>query len=77
MSDERERVTTRLPPNVYEKLCDELPSFDSDTARLQFVVQFYLDYKELGHQQPPAQIICKETPPVCNEENNREPESDS
>jgi hypothetical protein len=77
MADDRERVTTRLSPEVYEQLCDELPSFNSDTARLQFLVQFYLDYKKLGHQQPPNQIICKETSPACTEENSGESESDS
>jgi hypothetical protein len=68
MSEDRKRVTTRLRPEVYEQLCDELSTFDSDTARLQFLVQFYLDYKELGHPQPPAQTICKGTSYTCDEE---------
>jgi hypothetical protein len=70
MPDDRERVTTRLQPDVYDQLCDELPSFDSDTARLKFVVQFYLDYKELGHPQPPAQIFCEEMPSDCGGRND-------
>lgn len=66
MSDDRKRVTTRLRPEVYEQLCDELSSFDTDTARLKFVIQFYLDYKELGHPQPPAQVIREDTSPTCD-----------
>ena len=47
MSDDRTRVTVRLPDDAYEELCDELPSFSADTSRFQFLVQFYLDYKQL------------------------------
>lgn len=49
MSDDRARVTVRLPEDAYEELCAELPSFSADTSRFQFLVQFYLDYKQLGH----------------------------
>ena len=48
MSDDRARVTVRLPEDAYEELCAELPSFSADTSRFQFLVQFYLDYKQLG-----------------------------
>lgn len=68
--DDRKRVTTRLSPDVYQELCDELPSFESDTARIQFLVQFYLDYKKLGHSHPSTQIVCKETSPTSTEENS-------
>lgn len=54
MSDDRTRVTVRLPDDAYEELCDELPSFSADTSRFQFLVQFYLDYKQLG-QVPSCQ----------------------
>ena len=58
MSDDRTRVTVRLPDGAYEELCNELPSFSADTSRFQFLVQFYLDYKQLGQvpscQCPPA-----------------------
>jgi hypothetical protein len=43
--DDRVRSTVRLPPEAYDALCKELPSFSTDTARFQFLVQFYLDYK--------------------------------
>ena len=43
--DDRVRSTVRLPPEAYDALCEELPSFSTDTARFQFLVQFYLDYK--------------------------------
>jgi hypothetical protein len=58
MSDDRARVTVRLPHDAYEELCAELPSFSADTSRFQFLVQFYLDYKQLG-QGPGCQ--CETT----------------
>ena len=54
MSDDRTRVTVRLPDDAYEELCDELPGFSADTSRFQFLVQFYLDYKQL-EQVPSCQ----------------------
>ena len=44
--DDRVRSTVRLPQDAYDALCAELPSFSTDTARYQFLVQFYLDYKQ-------------------------------
>jgi hypothetical protein len=70
MSDDRTRVTVRLPDDAYEELCGELPSFSADTSRFQFLVQFYLDYKQL--EQVPS---CQCTPatdggaPARNEAN--------
>ena len=58
MSDDRARVTVRLPEDAYEELCAELPSFSADTSRFQFLVQFYLDYKQL-RQRPGCQ--CETT----------------
>ena len=49
MSDERTRATVRLPQEAYEQLCAELTGVSTDTARFQFVVQFYLDYKTQDH----------------------------
>lgn len=46
MSDDRARATVRLSQESYDKLCDELTAFSTDTARFQFVVQFYFDYKQ-------------------------------
>jgi hypothetical protein len=46
MADDRKRVTVRLPQEAYEQLCAELSAFSTDTARFQYVVQFYLDHKE-------------------------------
>ena len=54
MSDDRTRVTVRLPDDAYEELCAELPSFSADTSRFQFLVQFYLDYKQF-EQVPSCQ----------------------
>lgn len=68
--DDRKRVTTRFPQDIYQELCDELPCFDSDTARIQFLAQFYLDYKKLGHSHPSTQIVRKETSPTNIEENS-------
>jgi hypothetical protein len=50
MSDEKQQISSRIETEVYDELCDELSSFNSDSARVQFLVQFYLDYKELGHR---------------------------
>jgi hypothetical protein len=49
MADERARATVRLPQEAYDQLCRELTGFSTDTARFQFVVQFYLDYKAHEH----------------------------
>jgi hypothetical protein len=48
MSDDRARATVRLSQESYDRLCAELSAFNTDTARFQFVVQFYLDYKQTG-----------------------------
>lgn len=48
MSDDRKRATVRLSQESYDRLCNELTTFSTDTARFQFVVQFYLDYKQTG-----------------------------
>jgi hypothetical protein len=53
MPDDRKRVTVRLPQDAYDQLCAELSSFSTDTARFQFVVQFYLDYKAQGATPTP------------------------
>jgi hypothetical protein len=50
MSDDRARATVRLPQEAYDQLCRELTGFSTDTARFQFVVQFYLDYKAHEHR---------------------------
>lgn len=48
MADDRARATVRLSQESYDRLCAELSTFQTDTARFQFVVQFYLDYKQTG-----------------------------
>jgi hypothetical protein len=48
MADDRARATVRLSQESYDRLCAELPAFHTDTSRFQFVVQFYLDYKQTG-----------------------------
>lgn len=47
MADDRARMSTRMPQEVYDRLCAELPAFSTDTARFQFLAQFYLDYKDM------------------------------
>jgi hypothetical protein len=49
MADDRTRASIRLPQEAYDQLCAELTGFHTDTARFQFVVQFYLDYKTKDH----------------------------
>ena len=46
VSDDVARINMRIPQDKYEWLQEELDSFTSDTARFQYLVQFYSDYKE-------------------------------
>jgi hypothetical protein len=60
MSDDRARITARMPQEAYDQLRDELSAFSTDTARFQFLVQFYLDYKDMQcrcmpQAHPPAE----------------------
>jgi hypothetical protein len=60
MSDDPARITARMPQEKYDRLCDELSVFSTDTARFQFLVQFYLDYKDMQcrcmpQAHPPAE----------------------
>jgi hypothetical protein len=73
MSDDRKRVTVRLPQDAYDQLCAELSSFSTDTARFQFVVQFYLDYKAQGATPTPPPSWRDE----CNEADATDNSSDN
>lgn len=44
--DEVARINMRIPREKYEWLQRELDSFTSDTARFQYLIQFYSDQKE-------------------------------
>lgn len=44
--DDIARINMRIPKSKYEWLQDELDSFTSDTARFQYLIQFYSDHKE-------------------------------
>jgi hypothetical protein len=46
VSDDVARINMRIPQDKYEWLQEELDSFTSDTARFQYLIQFYSDYKE-------------------------------
>ena len=46
VSDDVARITMRIPQDKYKWLQEELDSFTSDTARFQYLIQFYSDYKE-------------------------------
>ena len=46
VSDDVARINMRIPQGKYEWLQEELDSFTSDTARFQYLIQFYSDYKE-------------------------------
>ena len=41
-----ERINLRVPNQKYEWLKDELDSFTSDTARFQYLIQFYSDHRD-------------------------------
>jgi len=45
-SDNIARINMRIPQEKYEWLQQELDSFTSDTARFQYLLQFYSDHKE-------------------------------
>jgi hypothetical protein len=46
MAEDQTRITVRLPDDSVEQLRSELPHFNTDAARFQFLVQFYFDFKE-------------------------------
>lgn len=46
VSDDVARINMRIPQDKYEWLQEELDSFTSDTARFQYLIQFYSDHKE-------------------------------
>jgi hypothetical protein len=46
VDDDVARINMRIPQRKYEWLQEELDSFTSDTARLQYLIQFYSDHKE-------------------------------
>jgi len=46
IDDDVARVNMRIPQDKYEWLQEELDSFTSDTARFQYLIQFYSDRKE-------------------------------
>lgn len=51
-SDESSRVTIRLPEETLDRLREELDSFNTETARFQYLVQLYFDWKEVGQGIP-------------------------
>ena len=57
--DDITQSTVRLPTEKMEWLRSELSHFSTDAARFQFLVQFYSDYKEVGHPQPVNYMICE------------------
>lgn len=46
VEDDVARINMRIPRGKYEWLQEELDSFTSDTARVQYLIQFYSDHKE-------------------------------
>ena len=44
--EEVERINLRVPNQKYEWLQNELDSFTSDTARFQYLIQFYSDHHD-------------------------------
>ena len=46
VSNDVARINMRIPQDKYEWLQEELDSFTSDTARFQYLIQFYSDHKE-------------------------------
>lgn len=46
VEDEVARINMRIPQGKYAWLQEELDSFTSDTARFQYLIQFYSDHKD-------------------------------
>ena len=44
--EEVERINLRVPNQKYEWLTNELDSFTSDTARFQYLIQFYSEHRD-------------------------------
>lgn len=49
--DDIARINMRVPQEKYEWLQEELDSFTSDTARVQFLIQFYSDHKAIHSER--------------------------
>lgn len=47
-----QKITIRLPEDSLEQLRQELDNFNTETARFQYLVQLYFDWKELGAVGP-------------------------
>lgn len=47
-----QKVTIRLPEDSLAQLRQELDNFNTETARFQYLVQLYFDWKELGAVAP-------------------------
>ena len=43
---EVKRINLRVPNQKYEWLTNELDSFTSDTARFQYLIQFYSEHRD-------------------------------
>jgi hypothetical protein len=60
--DDMTRLTVRVQSNTLGKLRKELSHLNSEAARIRFLAQFYLDYKEMeGQPMPvkrPAECSC-------------------
>lgn len=66
--DDVSQATVRLPAETMERLRSELAHFNTDSARFQFLVQFYFDYKEVGYPQPTVRIVHDDR--AVNQESN-------
>lgn len=55
MAEGQTRITVRLPDDSVEQLRSELPHFNTDAARFQFLTQFYFDCKE---SEPARIVMC-------------------
>lgn len=56
--DDISQSTVRLPTETMDHLRSELSHFSTDSARFQFLVQFYFDYKEVGYPSSVTHITC-------------------
>lgn len=63
--DDITRLTVRFQSHTVDKLHEELSHLNSEAARIRFLAQFYLDYKEMGGQPMPVERPSEDS---CDDE---------
>lgn len=74
MSNDMTRLTVRLPSDSADRLRSDLSCFTTDAARIQFLVQFYFDYKDMDSRplKVTMQPSCDDATPTDRAEDPEE-----